>query len=188
MTRNHLADLETAGLLLVSDSRFPSLANTIAGGPIHGSWWAHPASRKISEVLQNLSSHRDVLVVKLVEGKDTLVHRRVWPDLVGIAVSGEPWQFDQLSPPARRLYERVIHDGLVEATGALTLELETRLLVRAEPFHGPSGAHRKRLEDWKRWAAANQVNFSVVDVHDAKLNLQVLCPEARFPWPRIAAR
>lgn len=188
MTRNYLADLESAGLLLVSDPRLPSLATTIAGVPIHGSWWAHPASQKISEVLKNLSTHRDVLVVKLIEGKDTLLHRRVWADLVGIAVSGEPWQFEQLSPPARRLYERVIHDGVVETTGALTLELETRLLVRGEQFHGPSGAHRKRLEDWKHWAAANQVDFSAVDVHDAKLNLQVLCPEARFPWPKVAAR
>jgi len=105
-----------------------------------------------------------------------------------VAVSGEPWQFDKLSPPARRLYERVIQEGVVEATGALTLELEARLLVRGEQFHGPSGAHRKRLEDWKRWAAANNVDFRLVDVYDAKINLQVLCPDAQFPWPKMVTR
>ena len=188
MTRNYLADLESAGLLLVSDSRLPSLATIVVGSPIPGSWWAHPASQKISEVVKNLSAHADVLTVKLIEGKDTLVHRRMWTDLVGVALSGESWQFDRLSSAARRLYERVIHDGVVEATGALTLELETRLLVRGEQFHAPSGAHRKRLEDWKRWAAAKQLNYSVVDVPDAKLNLQVLCPGAQFPWPKINAR
>lgn len=188
MTRNYLAELESSGLLLVSDERRPSLATLVAGSPIHGSWWTHPASQTIFEALKNLSAHPDVLVVKLIEGKDTLLHRRVWRDLVAVAVSGEPWQFDWLSPPARRLYDRVIHDGVVETTGALTLELETRLLVRGEQFHSSSGAHRKRLEDWKRWAAANHVDFLVVDVHDAKINLQVLCLEAQFPWPRIPAR
>jgi hypothetical protein len=188
VTRNYLADLESSGLLLVSDARRPSLATMIAGGPIHGSWWAHPASQTIFAVLKDLSNHRDVLVVKLIEGKNTLVHRRIWPDLVAIAVSGEPWQFDRLSQPARRLYDRVIHVGVVEATGPLTLELEARLLVRGEQFHSPLGAHRKRLEDWKRWAAANQIKFSAIDVHDAKLTLQVLCLEAQFPWPKIAGR
>lgn len=188
MISRYLEDLDSRGLLLVSDARLPSLASLVTGGPVHGSWWAHAGSKKILEILKDLSGHPDVLTVKLIEGKETLVHRRVWPDLVAVSVCAEPWQFDNLSAPARRLYERVVRDGLVEASGALTLELETRLLVRAEQFHSASGAHRKRLEDWKRWAAANEVNFSLVDVHDAKLNLQVLCPEAQYPWPKVATR
>jgi len=184
----YLTDLESLGVLLVSDARLPSLASLVTGSPIHGSWWAHPGSKQIYEALKDLSANPDVLVVKLVEGKDTLVHRRVWPELVAIAVSGEPWQFDKLSAPARRLYERVARDGMVEATGALTLELESRLLARAGQFHSESGAHRKHLEDWKRWAAANQVNFSIVDAFDAKLTLQALCPEAQLPWPKIVRR
>jgi len=183
-----LSELDTRGILLVSDARLPSLASLVTGGPVHGSWWAHPGSKQIFAVLKELSAHPDVLVVKLIEGKNTLVHRRVWPELVAVAVSGEPWQFDNLSAPARRLYDRVVRDGVVEATGALTLELETRLLVRGEEFHSQSDAHRKHLEDWKRWAAANGVNFSAVDVYDAKITLQVLCPEAQFPWPKVVGR
>jgi hypothetical protein len=188
LTRNHLEELESRGLLLVSDSRLPSLAAMVAGSPIHGSWWAHPASQKIFAALTELSSHPDVLVVKLIAGKNTLLHRRVWPDLVAIAVAGEPWQFAGLSQAARRLLERVNREGQVEATGALTLELETRLLVRGDQFHRESGEHHKRLEDWKRWAASAQVSFSHIDVQDAKVILQSLSPEAQFPWPRPKAR
>lgn len=188
MIDRYLADLESHGLLLVSDARLPSLASLVTGSPIQGSWWAHPASKQIEEVVKGVSEHPDVLVVKLIEGKNTLIHRRIWPDLVAVALAAEPWQFERLSAPARRLYDRVARDGAVEATGAVTLELETRLLVRAQEYHGDSGAHRKRLEDWKRWSAANQVNFSVIDRYDAKIMLQVLCPDAQFPWPKIIGR
>ena len=188
MTREPFAELQSRGLLLVSDSHLPSLASMIAGGPVHGSWWAHPASKEIFRVLTELSGHPDVLVVKLIGGKNTLVHRRVWPELVAIAVSAEPWQFAGLSQPARRLYERVVRDGQVQATGALTLELESRLLVRGEQSHTESGAHHKRLEDWKRWTATVGVKFTHIDVQDAKVIMQAMCPEGQFPWPRPPAR
>lgn len=184
MTRSPLTELESRGLLLVSDARLPSLASMITGGPVRGSWWAHPASQMIFRALTELSSHADVLVVKLIEGKNTLVHRRVWADLVAIATAAEPWQFAGLSQPARRLYERVTREGQVEATGPLTLELETRLLVRGDQFHSESGAHRKQLQDWKRWAKAVGVNFSGASIPEAKIILQTLCPEGRFPWPK----
>ncbi len=188
MTGNHLKELESRGLLPVSDAKLPSLAGMIAGGPVHGSWWAHPASKEIFRALTELSGHPDVLVVKLIDGKNTLVHRRVWPDLVAIAVAGEAWQFAGLSKPAQRLYERVTRDGQVEASGAVTLELETRLLVRSEQSHGESGAHRKRLEDWKRWAAGTGVAFGQIHVPDAKIVMQSLCPEAQYPWPKDFGR
>lgn len=188
MTGPYLAELESRGLLLVSDPRLPSLATRVAGGPVHGSWWAHPASHKIFGVLKELSDHPDVLVAKLIEGKNTLVHRRIWPELVVIAVAAEPWQFHRLSSAARRLYDRVVREGQVKATGALTLELETRLLVRAEEVHNDSGAHGKLLEDWNRWAAAARLDCSGLDVPRAKLTLEALCRDARFPWTPPGSR
>jgi hypothetical protein len=59
-----------------------NLAEAIAGGPIRGSWWGHPKGREIFRVLQTVSGHPDVLVCKLVDGKITFVHRRLWPALV----------------------------------------------------------------------------------------------------------
>lgn len=63
----------------------PSFAEYVTGGPIQGSWWAHPQSHEIYELARVVSAHRDVLVCKLVDGKVTYVHRRVWPALVKLA-------------------------------------------------------------------------------------------------------
>jgi hypothetical protein len=63
----------------------PSLAEAIAGGPIRGSWWGHPKGHEIFRAAEAVSDHPDVLVCKLVEGKVTYVHRRLWPALVKLA-------------------------------------------------------------------------------------------------------
>jgi hypothetical protein len=63
----------------------PNLAEQIAGEPIRGSWWGHPAGREIFAVLGRLLATSDVVATRLVEGKITLVHRRVWPALVRVA-------------------------------------------------------------------------------------------------------
>jgi hypothetical protein len=47
-----------------------------AGG---GSWWAHPQSHAIYRALQGVRASRDVMACRLVAGKVTLVHRRLWP-------------------------------------------------------------------------------------------------------------
>jgi hypothetical protein len=63
----------------------PSLAEAIAGGPIRGSWWAHPEAHQIFHVAEAVCESPDVLVCKLIDGKVTYVHRRLWPALVKLA-------------------------------------------------------------------------------------------------------
>ncbi len=63
----------------------PSLAVAIAGGPIGGSWWAHPRSQEIFELTRAVRDSEDVLVCRVVDGKVTYVHRRLWPPLVRAA-------------------------------------------------------------------------------------------------------
>jgi hypothetical protein len=63
----------------------PNLAEHIAGESIHGSWWGHTSGRKIFAVLNDLLESGDVVATRLVEGKMTLIHRRVWPALVRVA-------------------------------------------------------------------------------------------------------
>ena len=63
----------------------PSLAEKIAGGRIRGSWWGHPKGREIFRAAQTIGDSSDVLVCRLVEGKVTYVHRRLWPALVKLA-------------------------------------------------------------------------------------------------------
>ena len=77
-----LAFVEKHGVVLVSGKGpLPRLVEMIVGEPIKGSWWAHPASHRIFAVLQAVEASGELLVCRLIEGKVTLVHRRLWPAL-----------------------------------------------------------------------------------------------------------
>jgi len=68
----------------------PNLAETIAGGPIRGSYWNHPNSHEIFRCTRSLRASADVLVCRLVGGKVTFVHRRLWPAIVRLAERFKP--------------------------------------------------------------------------------------------------
>jgi hypothetical protein len=81
-----LAFLEERGVVLVSaKGPVPRLTEVIAGEPIKGSLWGHPKSHQIFAILETVTESEDVLVCRLVKGKITLVHRRLWPALVRLA-------------------------------------------------------------------------------------------------------
>ena len=63
----------------------PSLAEAIAGEPIHGSWWGHKKGKSIFWASRAVRDSDDILVCRLVGGKITYVHRRLWPALVRLA-------------------------------------------------------------------------------------------------------
>src|SRR6202011_2518341 len=63
----------------------PSLAQVVAGETVRGSWWAHPKGNEIFRLSRAIRSAPDVLVCRLVNGKITYVHRRLWPALVRFA-------------------------------------------------------------------------------------------------------
>ena len=74
----------------------PSLAVAIVGEPIRGSWWSHPQSHEIFEITQTIRAREDVLVCRVVNGKVTFVHRRLWPALVRSAKCFPKSQLAQL--------------------------------------------------------------------------------------------
>ena len=81
-----LAFVKRQGVVLqAARGPVPSLAEEVAGGPIRGSWWGHPKGHEIFRIAEAISESDDVLVCKLVEGKVTYVHRRLWPALVKLA-------------------------------------------------------------------------------------------------------
>lgn len=81
-----LAFVRETGVVLVSArGPVPTLTETIVGTSIRGSWWGHPDGKKIYSILQTVTASDDVLVCRLVNGKVTLVHRRVWPALVRLS-------------------------------------------------------------------------------------------------------
>lgn len=74
------------GIVLESaDGPVPSLAQAVAGGRIRGSWWGHPKGHEIFALTRKLRNSKEILVCRLVDGKVTYVHRRLWPAVVRLA-------------------------------------------------------------------------------------------------------
>ena len=178
-------ELERLGLLLLHDKRLPSVSLIVAGEPVSGSWWSHRAGGDIFRASGAIDDREDVVSAKLVLGKVTFVHRRLWPALVGIATSGEPWQKKKLSSSARALWGRVEEDGHVEGgTPAAARELEQRLLVASRQIHSERGHHVRVLESWKNFASRTGTKPLEPAAARALLEeaAQRLGPGARLPW------
>jgi len=81
-----LTFVEETGVVLESArGMVPNLAEVIAGQPIAGRWWGHPKGHEIFGLLRAVRASADILVCRLVDGKVTFVHRRLWPALVRVA-------------------------------------------------------------------------------------------------------
>jgi hypothetical protein len=81
-----LAFVERHGIVLqAARGPVPSLAEAVAGERIRGSWWGHEKGHAIFAAAGAVADSPDVLVCRLVQGKITYVHRRLWPALVRLA-------------------------------------------------------------------------------------------------------
>ena len=74
----------------------PSIAEAVAGSPIRGSWWRHPEGRAIFRVTRAVRDSTDILVCRLLGGRITCVHRRVWPAVVRLAAEIGPRRLDSI--------------------------------------------------------------------------------------------
>jgi hypothetical protein len=72
----------------------PSLADEIAGGRISGSWWRHARGRAIFRATRAVRDSADVVVCRLLAGRVTYVHRRLWPAVVKLADEIGPRRLD----------------------------------------------------------------------------------------------
>lgn len=127
--REAMAFVKTNGIVLESArGPAPSLASAIAGEPIRGSWWKHRRAAQIFRCTRAVRDSKDVLVCRLLGGKVTYVHRRLWPALVKLR--------DQFNP-----------DRLGANQELHTSEGNHRVVVRPFPKWVSSGVKReaKRL-------------------------------------------
>ncbi len=93
-----LAFVEAHGVVLASaKGMVPRLTEAIVGEPIKGSWWAHAEGKRIFAILNSVTESEDVLVCRLIGGKVTLVHRRLWPALVRVADRFAPERLAQVT-------------------------------------------------------------------------------------------
>lgn len=85
-TAQALAFVKRHGIVLESArGPVPSLAAKVAGEPVRGSWWSHPKGNEIFLLSRAIRESPEVLVCRIVGGKVTYVHRRLWPALVLLA-------------------------------------------------------------------------------------------------------
>ena len=89
--REALRFVKHHGIVLESArGKVPNLAQQIAGESIRGSWWSHPKANEIYVLLEKVRDSKSVLVCRLVDGKVTFVHQRLWPALVRLAERFDP--------------------------------------------------------------------------------------------------
>ncbi len=82
-----LAVIERHGIVCEAVRRvgIPSLVDAIAGETVLGNWWSHPLSRTIFTLTRAVRAAPQVLVCRLVDGKITFVHERLWRALADTA-------------------------------------------------------------------------------------------------------
>lgn len=199
--------ISSYGFLLESDPKLPSVCTLITGTPLKGSWWSHPLAQTIFQVNEKLGDHPDVLMTKLVSAKVTFVHRDLWPELLAVGTSQEPWQMEGLSASAQTLLKMVQASGTLqtdqivlaksEATrtkpGDAARELERRILIHADQIHTAGGAHAKVLETWEHWAKRTGFSQPSIRIDHAKRNLEKRLRKlnhefngtGRLPWSAV---
>jgi hypothetical protein len=132
------------GMLLASArGPIPNVAELVAGEPIRGSWWGHPAGHAIFDALNVLDESPDVVRLRLVKGKVTLVHRRLWPALVRVADRFPPKSLAALEEEhtasgAHRVRERPFPGWVPEEIlrHASNLSVEDALAALPRCLHG----------------------------------------------------
>jgi hypothetical protein len=197
--------LERFGLLLEHDKELPSVTTIVAGEPIAGSWWGHPLGHQIYELIGQFSERSGVLWTKIVNGKVTYVHPRLWSAFLTIADADPAARLAQVSTEAAALYASVKKHGPLRADApqvppALSSKprelskairaLEGRLLVQTDSLHTESGAHVKVLRTWSQWRGEHAVRVEPLPVADAKVALDAalagLCrgsaSKPKVPW------
>ena len=83
--------VRTYGVVLESaKGPIPNLADAVAGEPIRGSYWGHARGDEIFGLTRAIRASKEILVCRLVNGKITYVHARLWPALVRLQGSLDP--------------------------------------------------------------------------------------------------
>ena len=179
--------LRERGVLLQADANQPSVATLVAGGPVRGSWWGHAAGAQIYAVLGLLEDHADALSTRLLDGKVTYVHRRLWPALMAVGQAGLPWQLAGLKPSATELWQQTTAAGELplagrKGVGEAATDLERRLLVVGRQVHTEAGHHARILTTWSRWQAQVGQVAADIDVAAAQAQLAAAAGESKVPW------
>ena len=170
------------------DKVLPNVVTLMTGESLRMSWWSHPRAQDIFNMLDILSDHPDVLLTKLISGKDTFIHRRSWSDFVAVAISKEKWQMNLLPSEPAKLLDEIESHGFVLRSGPAAKELQKRLLINAKQIHTTSGKHSFMLQSWKLWLDEHPVALND-SVENARVRLEDIVQNSGgsislLPWNR----
>jgi hypothetical protein len=168
-----------------------SFVVAVAGGPLRGSWWGHPKGALIYDLANALHDSPEVCSVRLVDGKNTFVHRSLWPALYRI-VTDASWRRSRtrdLTTLERRLLHAVGKSGRLRLDlWARRRKLEMKLLKKtkdrlterllAESFnvHTETGNHATVLSCWESWADTGVKRAAkALSLEEARTILEAAC-------------
>lgn len=143
-------------VLAAAKGTAPRLTEAIAGEAINGSWWAHPHSHRIHAILEAVTASEQVLVCRLVNGRITLVHRRLWPSLVRLAARFAPEQLarvrEEHTPSGRHASREIpfpqwVPADVAERAGTIS---EQTAIADFGDWMAPSGPGVKRVRPGRR--------------------------------------
>jgi len=81
-----IAFVQSHGIVLESArGSVPNLAEAVAGERIQGSWWGHAKGHEIFAATRVVRASSVALVCRLLRGKITYIHRRLWPAVIRLA-------------------------------------------------------------------------------------------------------
>ncbi|MEK6775129.1 MAG: hypothetical protein AABY64_14405 [Bdellovibrionota bacterium] len=190
--------LDKDKILLLQDKSFPNIISKIIGDKISGSWWGHPLANPIYNGLVWLEHNRNVLIVKLLDGKVTYVHESLFSDFYSVVSKTRDWQLAKLKSDELSLLKyvskknKVLSDDsklkeLVEDSKKSLAALEKKLLLYSSEEHTESGKHIKEFTTWKKSKIFTKA-FSDYELAKSKINRVVdkLSEESgarvKLPW------
>lgn len=170
--------LRVKGAMLQSE-----IVNVLLGETITGSWWSHPNARHAYNFLETLAEHKDIYRGRLIEGKVTFIHRRLWKYLIAVGLSKEAWQLRALTVDTTNLLCEIEQNNAVISQGKDAKSLAERLLVAISEIHTETGKHALLLEAWQEWARRRDCDWAKsLTSPEAKTILRQTIPKGKLPW------
>ena len=188
-----MSSISKDGIFLLSDPKLPSLATLIAGGPIKGSWWGHPKGGLIFNISMDLAQDSKILPVKLINGKVTFIHRKLWGALQSVATCNEGWQLQGLKRQEATLL-RIVQlqneirsddrrlKGGPSAVAKLAKALESKLLIYSEESHSSTGKHVRVMKSWKQVFRERRFASPPIPMKKAKSTFERIASQWEFSY------
>lgn len=153
--------LEKYELLLLQDKAFPNIVTEITGEKIVGSWWGHPLANPIYNGLQWVEHHQPILIIKLIDGKVTYVHKNLFADIYSIVCQSRDWQMKKLKDDDLQILKYILKNKNITSDDSVLVKLvkdpkksfvnlEKKLLVYSTEEHMDSGKHIKEYMSWEK--------------------------------------